>query len=135
MDKRLVRSLISYVKKTYPYLDAIRVEIVDGLGHTAYYPARKSITIFLETIKEKASLPSFRRRFGRGISFSKLVAMVLLHEVGHVYQETVYDSRDLLRETLKIGVEVDHDKSWIERDADEFAKKEMRRLLCTFVGL
>lgn len=135
MNRRLIKSLILYVKRTYPYLAATAIEIVDGPGHTAYYPSTKSITIYLDTVKEKAKLPSFKRRFGRGLSFERLVAKVLLHEVCHVYQETIYDARVLLKETLKIGVEVEHDKSWIELEADAFARKEFPRLLCTFASL
>lgn len=116
-------------------LREIGVEFIDGHGHTAYYPSSKSISIFIKTIAEKASSPSFKRRFGRRISLTRLLTLVLLHEVGHVHQESVYDKTDLLRETLKIGVDVEHDKSWIERDADRFARKEIKKLLFTFPEL
>jgi len=58
------------------------------------------------------------------------IVMVLLHEVRHVQQYLIHDPILVNQEMFAIedaGTKKRHNESWLEQDADEFARKEIKK--------
>lgn len=120
-------SLVRRMKRVYPFLAATKIECLHGYGQTKYSPDSDSIVLYFDSLLDFSKTKRFIRRFGRAKCFERVVTLVLLHEITHVYQEKTMDKQVLLREKLSIDDSGAHDKSWLEKDADAFAKKEIGR--------
>jgi hypothetical protein len=116
---------IKQIKQRYPFLDDVKIHFLNCYGETAFRAGDGSIEIYVESMKEFVKTKRFARRFGRA-NWLRSLLMVLLHEIHHVYQHKTTDPIVLLQEIKAINDSERHDDSWIEKDADEFARKEIK---------
>ena len=119
---------LKQLKRTYKFLDDVDISFLDTWGETAFTagPSRGYINIYTQSIKEFQRTLRFQKRFGKVSRFKGLM-MVLFHEIYHVYQHKTIDPIVMLQELKAIADSGRHDESWIEQDADAFARKEIKK--------
>lgn len=117
--------LIARMRKAYPFLKGTRIETVHGYGHSSYKPDIDSIVVFFEHVLWFTKDKRFAKRFGKVTDFEHAVTLVLLHEIHHVYQHRTMDAQVLFAEQRAIEDSERHDDSWMEKEADDFANKEI----------
>lgn len=118
--------LIQRLKKKYSFAKDVSIEVVDSYGRTEYVPSQNSIVVYIGHIKQFYKTKRFHKRLGK-VTLNKAIILTLLHEIHHIYQEQTVDPQVLLAEKLAINDSEKHDSSWIEKEADIFAKKEIKK--------
>jgi hypothetical protein len=128
--KKELKALIKKIKTSYPFLEGITIDVVD-YGTTHFDAAQNSIILSTDHAKDLFETPRFTKRLGKIKSLYDFTVTILLHEIYHVHQNNNVEPEKLKKALLKIqdGDEKSHDKSWIERDADRWAKKEAKKWL------
>jgi hypothetical protein len=116
---------VKQLKRRYKFLDDITIYFLNCYGETAFRAGDGNIEIYVPSIKEFIKTKRFKVRFGRARKLRALM-MVLLHEIYHVYQHKTTDPTVLLQEIKAIQDSECHDDSWLEKDADAFARKEIK---------
>jgi hypothetical protein len=116
---------VKQLKRRYKFLDDVKIYFLNCYGETAFRAGDGTIEIYVPAIKEFIKTQRFKARFGRARELRALM-MVLLHEIYHVYQHKTTDPIVLLQEIKAIQDSECHDDSWLEKDADTFARKEIK---------
>ncbi len=125
-------TIVKRLQKHYSFLEGVPIDVAEGYGLkrvTAYDPNQNSIYLDLKALKKVYNTPRFVRRLGRVKSFREFVLLVLLHEIAHVQQfQTIPDHR-LSAAAGELNYETDqgHDECWLEKEADEWARREFRK--------
>lgn len=126
--------LISELRYRYPFTKDVSIETIDGMGATGYRRRVGSIVVFLETLKDlwRSDRLSHRIRSGHAMNFYEFMTFVLLHEIRHVWQATQLGEDRMHMAALRIQAGlVDHDDDPLEKDADRFARRELKKINCT----
>jgi len=129
LEKKFER-LANKLRKRYPFLENVAIDVVEGIGKTKYDDFQKSILVCIDSIRAEYKTPRFVRRLGKQTSFEDFLLVILLHEIAHVQQYQTVPEHTLKAAVLEIvpGDVESHDESWVEQEADKWARREFRKL-------
>lgn len=125
-------SIIDKLRKLYPFLKGIDIDITDGYnidGATAYRYKEKSIYVDLANLQKWYGSKRYTDRLGKCSTFREFVIRVLLHEIAHVRQFSIRPQEELIPVFLKIqGGDIEsHDSCPLEIEADRWAISEFTK--------
>lgn len=132
LEKRL-ETIGNRLRKRYAFLKDVTFDICEGYeiaGATGYRQGSSSIYVDLEALKKVYNTPRFVRRLGRHKTFESFVLVILLHEIFHARQhQTIPDHLfNAALNEITPGDKVSHDESWVEQEADKWARQEFGKI-------
>ena len=130
--ERKFEKIETQLRKLYSFLEGVSIDITEGYGldvATCYRPASQSINLDLKSLRKAHGTERYVRRFGSQKTFEEFVLVILLHEICHAKQHHTVPTHRLIASLNQIqpGDVESHDESWVEQEADEWARVELRK--------
>lgn len=131
--ERTFEKIVEQLHRRYSFLSEVFIDVTEGYGlptATCYYPGSSSINIDLQALKKCYNTNRYVRRFGKQKTFKQFVLAILLHEICHANQHQTIPEHRLIASLNQIQPHdaASHDESWVEKEADEWAIKELRKI-------
>ena len=115
-------------KRKYSFLEGVSLYVQNGGSITHYAPDQNYIFINLDHVKRLRTNLEVIKRFGKIKFHFHMVIVVLLHEIYHVYQELHIPPNRFKAAHKEIEIDKStHSESWIELEADAWARKEYKK--------
>lgn len=130
--ERKFEKIETQLRKRYSFLEGVAIDVTEGYGlaiATCYSPANRSINIDLKSLRKAHRTERYVRRFGTQKTFADFVLVILLHEICHAKQHhTIPDHKLIVSlNQIQTGDVASHDESWVEQEADKWARVELRK--------